>query len=183
MRNRNMYQLALMSLGLVLALTLSVASNAQTASPETAPSAQTHQATPSPETPQTEPSQQNPAAAPAPEEPQQATPNPSTAPRQSAPPAGAQQGNKSESIDEELQLTPDQKQKIAAVVDDENKQISAVRDDNSMSLEQKQQKVMQIRQAGTPKIKAILTPQQLQKLAAIQERMRQQNSQSGGQKN
>ena len=59
------------------------------------------------------------------------------------------------------------------------KTYSAVREDNSMSLEQKQQKVMQIRQAGTPKIKAILTPEQLQKLAAIQQRMRQQNSQSG----
>jgi hypothetical protein len=59
-------------------------------------------------------------------------------------------------------------------VDDENKQISAVRDDNSMSLEQKQQKVLAIRQAGTPRIKAILTPDQLQKLAAIQQRMRDQ---------
>jgi Spy/CpxP family protein refolding chaperone len=178
MRNWNMHQLVSMSLGLVLALTLSVASSAQTSSPQTAPSAQTPEATPSPETPQTEPSQQSPAATPAPA-PQQATPNPSTAPSQSAPPAGGQQSNQSGSIDEELQLTPDQKQKIAAVVDDENKQISAVRDDNSMSLEQKQQKVMQIRQAGTPKIKAILTPEQLQKLAVIQERMRQQNSQSG----
>ena len=180
MRNRNMYQLVSISFGLIVALMLSVASSAQTSSPQTAPSTQTPQATPGPETPQTEPSQQSPAAAPAPA-PQRATPNPSTAPSQSAPPAGAQQANQSGSIDEELQLTPDQKQKIAAVVDDENKQISAVRDDNSMSLEQKQQKVMQIRQAGTPKIKAILTPEQLQKLAAIQQRMRQQNSQSGSQ--
>lgn len=180
MQNRNMSQLVSISLGLLLALTISAASSAQTSSPGTAPSAQTPQAAPSPETPQTEPSQQNPAAAPAPE-PQQTTPNPSTTPSQSAPPAGAQQGSKSGSIDEELQLTPDQKQKIAAVVDDENKQIGAVRDDSSMSLEQKQQKVMQIRQAGTPKIKAILTPEQLQKLAAIQERMRQQNSEGGSQ--
>jgi periplasmic protein CpxP/Spy len=176
MRNRNMSQLVSMSVGLLLALMISVASSAQSASPETAPSAPTPQTTPSPATPQTEPSQQSPAAG------QQSAPNPPTAPSQSAPPAAAQQGNQPGSIDEELQLTPDQKQKIAAVVDDENKQISAVRDDNSMSLEQKQQKVMQIRQAGTPKIKAILTPEQLQKLAAIQERMRQQNSQ-GGQQN
>ena len=176
MRNRNMSQLVSMSVGLLLALIISVDSSAQTASPQTAPSAQTPQATPSPASPQTEPNQQSPAAG------QQSTPNPSTtAPSQSAPPAAAQQGNRPGSIDEELQLTPDQKQKIAAVVDDENKQIGAVREDNSMSLEQKQQKVMQIRQAGTPKIKAILTPEQLQKLAAIQERMRQQNSQGGNQ--
>jgi Spy/CpxP family protein refolding chaperone len=92
--------------------------------------------------------------------------------------ASAQQGGKGPDIDAELQLTEDQKQKIAAVVDDENKQIGAVRDDNSLNLEQKQQKVMQIRQAGTPKIKEILTPEQLQKLAAIQQRMREQQGQN-----
>src|SRR5215471_4293271 len=83
------------------------------------------------------------------------------------------------SVEDELQLTPDQKQKIAEVVDDENKQITAVRNDTSLSMDQKQQKVLQIRQEGSPKIKAILTPEQLQKLAAIQQRMRDQ--QQGGQ--
>jgi len=84
----------------------------------------------------------------------------------------------SNSVEDELNLTQDQKQKIAEVVDDENKQISTVRNDTSMSMEQKQQKVMQIRQEGAPRIKAILTPDQLQKLAAIQQRMRDQ--QQGG---
>jgi Spy/CpxP family protein refolding chaperone len=107
---------------------------------------------------------------------------------QTAPPAGpssnaagsqngtASQGSQggSTTVEDELQLTPDQKQKIAAVVDDENKQIMAVRDDNSMTMQQKQQKVMQIRQEGSPKIKAVLTPEQLQKLAAIQQRAREQ---------
>jgi hypothetical protein len=41
-------------------------------------------------------------------------------------------------------------------------------------MQQKQQKVMQIRQEGSPKIKAVLTPEQLQKLAAIQQRAREQ---------
>jgi Spy/CpxP family protein refolding chaperone len=121
-------------------------------------------------------------SAPSQASPAQSSPSQSAPPSQAAP--SAPQGNQPASIDDELQLTPDQKQKIATVVDDENRQISAVRDDNSMSLEQKQQKVMQIRQAGTPKIKAILTPEQLQKLAVIQQRMREQNgsgSQSGNQ--
>jgi Spy/CpxP family protein refolding chaperone len=83
------------------------------------------------------------------------------------------------SVEDELQLTPDQKQKIAAVVEDENKQIGAVRDDNSLSMQQKQQKVMQIRQEGSPKIKAVLTPEQLQKLTAIQQRMHDQQQGSG----
>jgi Spy/CpxP family protein refolding chaperone len=111
------------------------------------------------------------------------TPQPeATPPAQSAPTPDAQQQDHAQapaqsqgtSVDDELQLTADQKEKIAAVVDDENKQIAAVRDDTSLTLEQKQQKAQQIRQAGVPKIKAVLTPEQLQKLAAIQERKRQQ---------
>lgn len=110
--------------------------------------------------------------------------SPSSAPQTSAPPSAnqgnAQQGgDKGVDIDKELGLTDDQKQKIAAIVDDENRQIAAVRDDNSMSLEQKQQKVLEIRRAGSPKIKAILTPEQLQKLAVLQQRMRDQQNGAG----
>lgn len=187
MRNRNTSGLVFMSFIFALAFLVSGA-NAQNSSPATASSAQTPAT--SPEPPQSEPSQQNPAATPAPET-QPSSPgtpmssgqgtapgqSPSNSTGQTAPPAATQSSNQTKSIDEELQLTPDQKQKIASVVDDENKQISAVRDDSSMSMEQKQQKVLAIRQAGTPKIKAILTPDQLQKLAAIQQRMREQNGQ------
>jgi Spy/CpxP family protein refolding chaperone len=183
MRNRNTSGLVFISFVLAVTLVISNGVSAQNSAPATGSSAQTPQAT-SPERPQTEPSQQNPAATPAPE-PRPSSPGqpaasaPAAPQSQPAPPAGAQSSNQPKSIDEALQLTPDQKQKIAAVVDDENKQISAVRDDNSMSLEQKQQKVMGIRQAGTPKIKAILTPEQLQKLAVIQQRMREQNGGQG----
>lgn len=112
-------------------------------------------------------------------------------PQSNAPTTAAPQGNSSQNpqsgapqsgartVEDELQLTPDQKVKIASIVDDENKQIEAVRNDSSMSLEQKQQKVMQIRQEGSPKIKSILTPEQLQKLTAIQQRMRQEQQQGG----
>lgn len=106
--------------------------------------------------------------------PQGAAPSQGTAGNSSA--NSGQSG--SNSVEDELNLTQDQKQKIAQVVDDENKQISTVRNDTSMNMEQKQQKVMQIRQEGAPRIKAILTPDQLQKLAAIQQRMREQ--QQGG---
>jgi len=146
------------SLGLTLALLISVGAAAQSAPPPVS-------------------STQPDATAPAPSAPPAAQQPSSTPPSANSSSSGSAQSG-SASIDDELQLTPDQKQKIAAVVDDENKQISAVRDDNSMTLEQKQQKVLTIRQAGTPKIKAVLTPDQLQKLAAIQQRMRdQQNGQ------
>lgn len=182
MRNRNIWETVFILLALSSVLVVSVAAGAQTSSPSTSPNAQTPQATPAPEQPQSEPSQQSPAATPAPS-PQPSAPEQPSASSPSQPSSGAQaQSSQGKSIDDELQLTPDQKQKIAAVVDDENKQIGAVRDDSSISLEQTQQKVMQIRQAGTPKIKAILTPDQLQRLAVIQQRMRDQGgSQSGTQ--
>ncbi len=114
---------------------------------------------------------------------QNSAPNPgpqAAPPTQSNPTPDAQQQNRAKgqgtSVDDELQLTQDQKEKIAAVVDDENKQIAAVRDDTSLTLEQKQQKAQQIRQAGVPRIKAVLTPEQLQKLAVIQSRNRQQQT-------
>lgn len=129
------------------------------------------QASPAPATSQ--PSAAPGSTATAPQSPATSNPAPSNQAGPSSSSASSGQSSPA-SIDDELQLTPDQKQKIASVVDDENKQISAVRDDNSMTLEQKQQKVLAIRQAGTPRIKAILTPDQLQKLAAIQQRMREQ---------
>lgn len=179
MRKRNISEAVFILLALSCTLLLSVATIAQTSSPSTSPSAQTPQTMPAPEQPQSEPSQQSPAATPAPE-PQQ---NPPSQPSATSPSGSssetAAQSSQPKSIDDELQLTPDQKQKIAAVVDEENKQIGAVRDDNSMSLDQKQQKILQIRQAGTPKIKAILTPDQLQKLAMIQQRMHDQGGSQG----
>ena len=135
---------------------------------------------PAPSTPDTQ-SQAAPSAQPA--SPVAPSANAPAAPSANAPAAQsstAQQGTSSQggsqSVEDELQLTQDQKQKIAVVVDDENKQIAAVRDDNSLTMQQKQQKALQIRQESTPKIKAVLTPEQLQKLAAIQQRMRSQGT-------
>lgn len=91
-----------------------------------------------------------------------------------------QSGGQGPSIDDELQLTQDQRQKIAAVVDDEKKQLVAVRDDTSLTMEQKQQKGMQIRQAGATRIRSYLTPEQLQKLATIQEREKQKQENNTG---
>jgi protein CpxP len=111
-----------------------------------------------------------------------ATSSPQMSQQSPANSAGGQQQarpqGQEKSIDDELQLTPDQKQKIAAIVDDERKQMTAVRDDTSLSMDQKQQKAAQIREVGSPKIRAILTQEQLQKLAAIQAREQQQPANS-----
>jgi periplasmic protein CpxP/Spy len=101
--------------------------------------------------------------------------SPATPPSQDSTPSSAGASSQArpqgqeKSIDDELQLTPDQKQKIAAIVDDERNQMNAVRDNASLSTDQKQQKATEIRQIGAPKIRAILTQEQLRKLADIQE--------------
>lgn len=146
MRNLRTSKLAFLIFGLALALGVSLTAIAQTSAPAT-------QSAAGPST--------------------QSAPAPDTHQSDHAQPQSQSRGTP---VDDELELTPDQKQKIADVVDDENKQIGAVRDDTSLTLEQKQQKAREIRQAGVPKIKAVLTPEQLQKLAAIQERNRQQPS-------
>jgi Spy/CpxP family protein refolding chaperone len=140
---------------------LAIAVLAQTSTPETSTPTTQPQATSPPQSPASP--QQSPAPPPATQS------SGSSSARPSSP-----QGGNGPSIDQELQLSDDQKQKIAAVVDDENRQIESVRNDNSLGLEQKQQKALAIRQAASPKIKAILTPEQIEKLAAIQQRMRQQ---------
>jgi len=81
--------------------------------------------------------------------------------------------------DNPLNLTDDQKAKLRPIIADENQQMEALRNDNSMSQAQKIDKANQIRAQASPKIKAILTPEQLQKLAQLQQdRARQQQQES-----
>ena len=95
------------------------------------------------------------------------------------PQAPAQPPSQGASVDQELQLTQDQKEKIAAVVDDENKQIDALRSDTSLTQEQKQQKVAEIREAGVQRMKAVLTTEQLGRLNAIVQQRQQNQGQQG----
>jgi len=185
MRYRNLL-LSAFILCLSLAVTNLAGAQGTTTSPST-PDTHT-QSSPGTQPPSAPPSSNNSGTQSAPGA--QSTPGAQSAPSAQSTPPSPNQGpssagsansgqNGQHSVEDELQLTADQKQKIAEVVDDENKQITAVRNDTSLSMDQKQQKVLQIRQEGSPKIKAILTPEQLQKLAVIQQRMRDQ--QQGGQ--
>lgn len=81
--------------------------------------------------------------------------------------------------DNPLNLTEDQKAKLRPIIMDENQQMEALRNDTSMTQEQKIAKANQIRADASPKIKAILTPEQLQKLAELQqERVKEQQQQN-----
>ncbi len=169
-------------MSIALALALSLAAAAQTSG--NSPSPQSEPATAAPSSsapsssaqPQGEPAQ----AAPAQSEPAQAPPSQPAAPSQSG--ASAQSGagqaqahaQSQGEEDNPLNLTDEQKAKLRPIVADETQQLDAVRNDSSLSTEQKVQKANQIRENASPKIKAVLTPEQLQKLADMQQKARQQ---------
>ena len=73
-----------------------------------------------------------------------------------------------------MQLTDAQKAKLQPIIQEEMSQIEAVRNDSTMTMDQKVEKVRQIKQTEFPKIQAVLTPEQQKKLAEMQERARQQ---------
>jgi Spy/CpxP family protein refolding chaperone len=112
--------------------------------------------------------------------PAQTTPAPPPSMQQSAPPTANQStAQQQANEDNPLNLTDDQKAKLRPIIADENQQMEALRNDNSMSQAQKIDKANQIRAQASPKIKAVLTPEQLQKLAQMQQdRARQQQQES-----
>ena len=120
------------------------------------------------------------AQSPAANSPSQSAPA-QTAPAQQSAPAGSNQGSAQSQANDDnpLNLSDDQKAKLRPIIQDENQQMEALRSDNSLTQEQKIDKANQIRAAASPKIKAILTPEQLQKLAQLQqERVREQQQQT-----
>jgi periplasmic protein CpxP/Spy len=150
-------------LSIVLALNMSLA--AQTpATPAQQPSAMPSQGTTGQQdaaTPSASP-QATPQAAPG-----QTSTTPGTTPSTSQAPAQADAENP-------LNLTEEQKTKLRPILMDERQQMEAVRNDSSLSPEQKMAKAQQIREAAGPKIKAVLTPEQLKKLSEMQQKGQQQ---------
>jgi hypothetical protein len=159
---------ALMAFALAVGLSLPLAAQTQSSSPTTQPS------TPS-QSPSSgaESSQVPNAGAGSSQAPGSATGSAQTqaAPEQNqgAPSATTQQRDP---VAEALNLTDDQQAKLQPIIREEMTQINAARNDTSLTQEQKQQKIDQIRQTEFPKIQAILTPEQQKKLAEMQEQAR-----------
>jgi periplasmic protein CpxP/Spy len=86
-------------------------------------------------------------------------------------------GGSQKDSDNPLNLSDEQKAKLRPIIAEETQQMDAARNDPSLTPDQKAEKISQIRQTASPKIKAVLTPEQLQKLAQMQERARQQQQQ------
>jgi Spy/CpxP family protein refolding chaperone len=74
-----------------------------------------------------------------------------------------------EKMAKELGLTADQKKQLNALQQDQRKQMKGVKNDSSLSAEQKQAKVKEIRQAGIEKRDALLTPEQRDKMQHMRE--------------
>ena len=74
---------------------------------------------------------------------------------------------KAQAIAQELNLTPQQKEKILPILAAEVPKVNAIKNDNSLSKIQKMQQVRAIHQQTDPQMKAILSPQQYEKLKQI----------------
>jgi protein CpxP len=77
--------------------------------------------------------------------------------------------SKAEAISQQLNLTPEQKVKILPILRDEVPKVEAIKNDNSLSRIQKVQQIKAIHQQTDPQMKAILSPEQYQKLRAIRQ--------------
>jgi Spy/CpxP family protein refolding chaperone len=74
---------------------------------------------------------------------------------------------KVQAIAQQLNLTPQQKEKILPILADELPKVRSIKNDNSLSKIQKMQKLRGIHQQTDPQMKAILSPEQYQKLQGI----------------
>src|SRR6266496_2068527 len=89
-----------------------------------------------------------------------------------APSSFAQKGTamqKAQAIAQQLNLTPQQKEKIVPILAAEVPKVQAIKNDNSLSKMQKMQQLRAIHQQTDPQMKAILSPEQYQKLKEIRQ--------------
>jgi Spy/CpxP family protein refolding chaperone len=77
--------------------------------------------------------------------------------------------SKAQAVAQQLNLTPQQKQKVLPILVDEGPKVQAIKNDNSLTKIQKIQQIRAIHQQTDPQMKAILTPEQYQKLRAIRQ--------------
>ena len=86
--------------------------------------------------------------------------------------SSAQKGSamsKAQAIAQQLNLTPQQKEKVLPILIAEGPKVQAIKNDNSLSKVQKIQQIKAIHHETDPQMKAILSPEQYQKLQAIRQ--------------
>jgi Spy/CpxP family protein refolding chaperone len=77
--------------------------------------------------------------------------------------------SKAEATAQQLNLTPQQKEKVLPILAAEVPKVQAIKNDNSLTKVQKIQQLRAIHQQTDPQMKAILTPEQYQKLKVIRQ--------------
>ena len=77
--------------------------------------------------------------------------------------------SKAQAIAQQLSLTSQQKEKILPILAAEVPKVHAIKNDNSLSKVQKMQQLGAIHRQTDPQMKAILSPEQYQKLKAIRQ--------------
>ena len=87
------------------------------------------------------------------------------APTSFAQKAGAM--SKAQAMAQQLNLTPQQKEKVLPILAAELPKVQAIKNDNSLSKIQKMQQLRAIHQQSDPQMKAILSPDQYKKLQQI----------------
>ena len=75
--------------------------------------------------------------------------------------------SKAQAMAQQLNLTPQQKEKVLPILAAELPKVQAIKNDNSLSKIQKMQQLRAIHQQSDPQMKAILSPEQYQKLKQI----------------
>jgi Spy/CpxP family protein refolding chaperone len=75
--------------------------------------------------------------------------------------------SKAQAIAQQLNLTPQQKEKVLPILIDEAPKVNAIKKDNTLSKIQKVQQIRAIHQQTDPQMKAILSPEQYEKLKQI----------------
>jgi hypothetical protein len=89
--------------------------------------------------------------------------------------------SKAQAIAQQLNLTPQQKEKILPILADEVPKVNAIKNDNSLTNIQKMEGIRAIHQQTDPQMKAILSPEQYQKLRTIrQQAIREATQRSRG---
>ena len=75
--------------------------------------------------------------------------------------------SKAQAMAQQLNLTPQQKEKVLPILAAEVPKVQAIKNDNSLSKIQKMQQLRAIHQQSDPQMKAILSPDQYKKLQQI----------------
>jgi flagellar biosynthesis component FlhA len=77
--------------------------------------------------------------------------------------------SKAQAMAQQLNLTPQQKEKVLPILAAEIPKVHAIKNDNSLSKIQKIQQLKAIHRQNDPQMKAILSPEQYQKLQGIRQ--------------